>query len=87
MKIKEPLFTTDRLAIIQSVWDSMPPSQKALMIQTVREILKEQFPDAKPLASTEIVLELSWKMGFHYAMICMEQGALIKGGEVTPENN
>jgi hypothetical protein len=87
MKIKEPLFTTDRLAIIQSVWDSMPPSQKALMIQTVREILKEQFPDAKPLASTEIVLQLSWKMGFHYAMICMEQGALIKGGEVTPENN
>jgi hypothetical protein len=87
MKIKEPLFTTDRLAIIQSVWDSMPPSQKAFMIQTVTEFLKEQFPLDENPRRTEAVLELSWKMGFHYAMICMEQGALIKGREVTPENN
>jgi hypothetical protein len=84
--MKESIFTTDHTEIIHSVWDSMPTEQKRAMIQAVINVSKELHPGEKAPRLGEVV-RASWSMGFHYAMLAVEQGALIKAGPVKPENN
>lgn len=85
MNKKEQIFSTDHVEIIAGAWDSMGAEQQLMLCQSVAEGLLKNHPDRElPFAE---VIKASWCLGFHYCMLALEQGALVKAGPVKPEQN
>lgn len=85
-KLKEAIFSRDHTEIINSAWANIPVEQKKIFMTSIVKSLQQLHPDEEDPRYGEVV-RAAWCLGFHYCMIMMEQGALIKAGKVKPENN
>jgi hypothetical protein len=82
------IFSSNHAEIIGEIWAGMPDLQKEILFRSIAEGLKESGVPESPegIPFTEVV-RASWALGFHYCMICMEQGGLVKAGPVKVQNN
>lgn len=86
-----PVFSTSHPEIIQSAWEAMGTDQQDMMARAVVEGIMEHHPEIKKEGVVQLplteVIRASWSLGFHYCMLAVEQGCLVKAGEVKVEQN
>lgn len=90
------VLSTSHPEIIRSVWDTMGKTRQELLCRSVAEGVMIAHPECKPGPNVEEpyielplneVIRAAWCLGFHYCMLAIENGALVKAGHIKPQNN
>jgi hypothetical protein len=81
MKPNKHTYSTSHREIIESAWDQMPEELREHLFNTIADaILGEHVEEGVHELPYTKVVKAGWVMGFHYCMMAMETGALIKAG-------
>jgi hypothetical protein len=86
MKAVKAILTVDHAALIAQVWDGLTEDGQEAVYRAVIEGLKELRPEEEGPRYQDVVRS-SWALGFHYAMLMIEDGVLVKAGRIKVENN
>jgi hypothetical protein len=85
----KPFCSKSHAEIIGAAWEALGERQKEVVYSSVAEGLREAKPGSPgdPAANFCDVVRASWALGFHYAMIMIENKCLVTTGPGKPGSN